>query len=486
MMIAEWDKASVKFRLSFGFRLANALLTFTFFQPDEYFQAWEPAYADIHRVGFRAWEWQAGIRTSLMPRAFALIIRAAEFLHVDHLLLAKLIMALLAAVADVATSNLPKRVLPPRLATLRVQRITWLVSLASFFNWQCSTRPFSNTVEMVLVVCALNWWQTCDYTRLLAAQVLAHIAIALRPSDGFFWLLIGVHTLYTAPNWSARLRLALFSAVVAVFAQGAILLLDQNYYAELGTGATLPIVEFMRHNFGSRVSEIYGIMPWHWYLSQGVPFIVLGYLPFLVCGWPQLPVSWKWILSINLMAFSGVAHKEFRFIYFLLPVLHVVVALGMQQLHRHRWLVRGALVVNVAVGSYFSLFHQKGVYDVVQYIRYRPRIERVSFLMPCHSTPWRAHFERLDPNFSPQFLTCDPPWDRSSEGYIDEADQFYLDPPSFLADHPEKLAPYVAVFEPLLPMMKDMGYSEVCSFYNGLYNEDSRRRGRVYLLKSWQ
>lgn len=39
------------------FRVLVALLTRTFFQPDEYFQSLEPAYAAVFGYGYLTWEW---------------------------------------------------------------------------------------------------------------------------------------------------------------------------------------------------------------------------------------------------------------------------------------------------------------------------------------------------------------------------------------------------------------------------------------------
>ena len=39
------------------FRVLVALLTRTFFQPDEYFQSLEPAYVAVFGYGYLTWEW---------------------------------------------------------------------------------------------------------------------------------------------------------------------------------------------------------------------------------------------------------------------------------------------------------------------------------------------------------------------------------------------------------------------------------------------
>lgn len=478
--VGVFDDIKLRLVLSFSFRLLDAFSTRTFFQPDEFYQSWEIAYRDVYGVGFRSWEWKAGIRTSLIPYLFQLIIRLASVLNIDHLLLGKVFMAFLASLGDVYTSqlaNLITRGLPP-LERLKVSRVAWLLSLLSFFNWYCLTRPFSNSIETALVTVSLYHWHSKSPWKSAFAQLFAHITIALRPSVAVLWILVGLNSILTARNWPERLATALLGVLVALFSQGCIVALDSIYYGR----SALTYAEFVKYNFGAGISRIYGTHPWHWYFSQGIPFILLGYLPFVFFGWKRTPLKVRFLLLVNAVLFSAIQHKELRFLHFLLPLFLVVAALGFDRSHIR--LKVAAFVVNIVASVYFSMFHQRGVMDVVNLIRHSPEISEVSFLMPCHSTPWQAHFQRpLDPKFKPTFLTCDPPWNVSSEGFVDEADQFYDGALAFLRKHPEKLQQNVVVFEPLVPLMGELGYEVTHRFYNGNFNEDSRRRGDVVVLQ---
>ncbi|KAI4719037.1 hypothetical protein E4T48_04782 [Aureobasidium sp. EXF-10727] len=102
------------FYLLIAFRICNALLVRTFFQPDEYFQSLEPAW-DIafgpSSGAWITWEWRERLRSSLHPFLFAAVYRVtaliANSLHLEaatraELLLAtpKLIQACFAATTD--------------------------------------------------------------------------------------------------------------------------------------------------------------------------------------------------------------------------------------------------------------------------------------------------------------------------------------------------------------------------------------------------
>ena len=60
------------FYLPFLFRVTIALLTQTFFQPDEYFQSLEPAHRAVFGYGHLTWEWtiEQPIRSPFYPSLF--------------------------------------------------------------------------------------------------------------------------------------------------------------------------------------------------------------------------------------------------------------------------------------------------------------------------------------------------------------------------------------------------------------------------------
>jgi phosphatidylinositol glycan class B len=75
-------------------------------------------------------------------------------------------------------------------------------------------------------------------------------------------------------------------------------------------------------------SAMYGTHPWHWYLSQGAPAVLGTSLPLLLV----LPCLNRATTTLGLLALGGwtvlayslLAHKEFRFIMSLVPVASVL------------------------------------------------------------------------------------------------------------------------------------------------------------------
>lgn len=261
----------------------------------------------------------------------------------------------------------------------------------------------------------------------------------------------------------------------------------------------------------------------------------------------RILIRLSWTSIIMTLALSLISHKEVRFLYPILPFLHVLSARPLASflfstlrstsslqdashstsLHPSIWrraILILLLTINLLIASYASQVHQRGVLDVVSYLRHKheSRIDNgsnttttVGFLMPCHSTPWRSHL--VHPSIHAWALTCEPPLDiplskRSS--YLDEADQFYISPGpvkwlerhmddirsvsstgSRSARHWANLDPVnkaegrkawpqnLVFFEQLEPELKSMlegsRYKECWRGFNTHFHDDWRRKGKV-------
>ncbi|KAL3901711.1 MAG: hypothetical protein SGCHY_000389 [Lobulomycetales sp.] len=241
--------------------------------------------------------------------------------------------------------------------------------------------------------------------------------------------------------------LCIFSLIVAP--------VDYWFYGK----PTFPIYQFLYINLHKNISQFYGSHPWHWYLSQGLAVVAFTHFPLAMYGWytgapfrERLKENTKasrlfdsslfnlcvWVV----FAYSLIAHKEFRFLFPLVPIFCVYTGVALYSMKKTksnskmRLLLTALLVLNTVPAYYLSRVHQVGVVDAVEWIRdiAAAKSEGVTgalFLMPCHSTPFQAvlHNRELDA----RFLTCEPPINISSlEGYMDEADVFYADPAKFL------------------------------------------------------
>lgn len=364
------------------------------------------------------------------------------------------------------------------------------------------------------------------------------------------------------------------------------MLCDRAYYQAW----TFPPARFLYFNIAQSLAVFYGRNRPDYYLTEGLPLLLTTALPFAVVGLyralrgdsasaterqsaaetaknstshavPQnaallpedashgLTSRLAWACIIMTLSLSLISHKEVRFLYPILPFLHVLSAQVVSSffLTSNRTpftaqatpspvfntsnLRRGALFIllaaNVLVAGYVSQVHQRGVIDVMSYLRHKHEakmarsiapektVTAVGFLMPCHSTPWRSHL--VHPNITAWALTCEPPLDvpkSERSNYFDEADQFYINPgpegwlkrhmehPIMVSAHgsrsgkhwtnlePAKRSvgrrswPHVLVFfEQLEPTMKDFlkgsRYQECWRGFNTHWHDDWRRQGDV-------
>ncbi|KAF7727346.1 glycosylphosphatidylinositol anchor biosynthesis [Apophysomyces ossiformis] len=133
---------------------------------------------------------------------------------------------------------------------------------------------------------------------------------------------------------------------------------------------------------------------------------------------------------------------------------------------------------------YLSLWHQRGVVDVMLWLRNQPSNISVGVLMPCHSTPWQSVVHR--PDMTMWFLTCEPPLEGQAD-YVDEADEFYLDPLSSL-NRMARWPSHFIMFDHLLSngtvadALQKKGFQECRRFFNSHFHDDTRRRGDVVVL----
>ncbi|KAK3374956.1 Alg9-like mannosyltransferase family-domain-containing protein [Podospora didyma] len=609
-----------------AFRFINALCVRTFFQPDEYFQALEPAWTIAFGNDSGAWvtwEWQHQLRSSLHPAIFGFAYKAAEcMMSAMHLFppfkaimlfaLPSVVQSVFAALADFYTWKLATHIFGDQ------SNAPWAALWMTVLNpwqWYCSTRTFSNSLETTLTIVALYYWpwelledskksksmplqSSRRINSLRVSLSLAAIAVLLRPTNIFIWFSVLTLSLTrltldgTSPLRQASVMTLLREIILCGATALAVSVVSDRLY--FGFWA-FPPYKWLYFNVSQSLAVFYGKMPWHYYLSQGIPLLTTTFLPFALVGLYKGTSSSKnlTVLQSNVIrtlsftvlsmvaVLSLVSHKEVRFIYPVLPILHIVAAPYITTFFttqpsadttaspsetfqpvtlRRTISLANMLSINILLAGYLSVLHQPAPISVLNFLRsdferlhpsalalgaeaanstsnYATALittsatsEKVSdelfalFLMPCHSTPWRSHL--VYPALRARALTCDPPLDTAPGSveratYLDEADRFYAKdaegsygvrflademwPPLHVStdndDHEEKKNPktrggemprYIVGFEGIEPALQkffEVGGGEgrglgvrlrrAWSAWNGAFNEDWRRRGRM-------
>lgn len=200
---------------------------------------------------------------------------------------------------------------------------------------------------------------------------------------------------------------------------------------------------FLHFNIIQSISLFYGINSWHWYISQGLPIILTTFILFIIIGINssrKKPHDWQHIkpllqlIAWVIMGYSLLGHKEFRFLYPLLSIFIIIAGYGLKELQEssedsnndnddnsnhnnnnfisQRYLkfsIIFLIVTNLPLIYYANTVHQKGVVEVMDYLRKEvdnKKVQDIGFMMPCHSTPFYSNLHR---NVTMWFLTCEPP-----------------------------------------------------------------------------
>ncbi|CUM62805.1 uncharacterized protein PRCAT00000363001 [Priceomyces carsonii] len=495
------------FFLLFLYRLFNSLTIKTFFQADEYYQSLEPAHKNCYGYGYLTWEWREGLRSSIHPIIYSLGYHMLSSFsdNPEAVIIApKVIGALQATIAEYYLYRFVQSVSKNEC----LSKLTLAFSLVSPFNWYFITRSFSNNLEMVFTVIGLTYWPWNFVVNkyLFLSCGFAFFSCIIRPTNGLIWIYLGSYLLWK--NYLLYRNLSVIFMALTYLEIELLLvllisgLLDRAFYNRW----TFPLYNFLEFNIFRNLSIFYGTAPWHFYILQAFPLILLTYLPFFIHSIIVLK-CFKHVLgqmvAFVVLGFSLVGHKEIRFIYPLHPVLLYFSACSVNylasRLNLHK-LVLPVVFLNIAIAFFFTQVHERGVIDVVHYLRLTPSVESFGLLTPCHSTPWQSHLHNITFSQNSWFITCEPPLhlQTSSAGaiksYKDESDHFYDNPTKFLHENfpsfddqdgnsKYQWPSHLVFFEPLEETMsvffKDSPYEECTRFFNSFFHWDDRRKGDV-------
>uniref|UniRef100_A0A8C1HCV0 Mannosyltransferase n=1 Tax=Cyprinus carpio carpio TaxID=630221 RepID=A0A8C1HCV0_CYPCA len=153
---------------------------------------------------------------------------------------------------------------------------------------------------------------------------------------------------------------------------------------------------FLKFNVLHNVAVFYGAHPWHWYFTQGLPVVLGRHLPLFLHGC-SLATKKHRILLITVLwttaIYSLLAHKEFRFVYPVLPLCMIFSGECTNiKLCKHGGNLL-LLLFSLIPALYTGLIQQRGPLDVMHDLQQLCDVSdsqsspELLFLMPCHSTP---------------------------------------------------------------------------------------------------
>jgi len=399
----------------------------------------------------------------------------------------------------------------------RIATFAFFSSILSYFVFYCAVRTFVNSLEACLTTFALTFF-VYHYDQAFIA--LSALTCVIRPTSAVMFLPLFINRFFSLPFFWDAFCFLYASLQWFFISLPCSILMDSVLYGRL----TFVIYEFLLFNVFQNRASLYGVNAWHWYFSQGLPVLLGTHLiPILIALCyaflyrpKPFPFSFFFIALLTLIVYSFQAHKEFRFIYPLMPFFLPLCGFGLHLLSLHLPLFTlfmwCGIFLNIIAAVFFNVYHQAGGVAALSSIRSDIFSSSSSFSssstihvhtwMPCHHTPGFAHlnFGVLSPSLLPvvsiRGLDCSPPPLNASSYYTSEESSFYLDPLAFVKHTyihpssaslplPDYLVLYADLVDSVLPVLHSFNYELLSSHFHTFFPKalDDRMSSLVVVLK---
>jgi len=288
-------------------------------RPDEIFNTLEPAHRLAYGYGVVVWEWREGVRSWVFAAFLAGIMRATGWMapgSQGYLTAIIIVLSLLSltsvwfgyAWARRASGNAPA-----------------LIAAAGCALWYqlvyFGPKAFNEVVATAFLLPGLYLGMYAEEPgekkRLFLAGVFLGAAVSFRmqlvPPVAFAVLY------FCHKRWATRAPALLAGLLVIVVASGLLDAFTWSY----------PFQSYLGNfyvNIGKARASTYGIEPWYWYIAKLAKSL-----------WPMLLLALAgvrrnaflgWVALVIVASHSVIAHKEFRYVYPVIPIVITLAALG--------------------------------------------------------------------------------------------------------------------------------------------------------------
>jgi len=502
------------------FRILNTFLIQSYFDPDEFWQTMEPAYCQVFSnsindpqqpcQGF-TWEWTRRPptdstlnfieRSMLGPaRTYLSVVpvhgwfRLLQLLQMDTywavtrgpmILYAVTVAAPLDFAVWYAARWLPILSNDTKEHNNQHGNNTTLagwglfLSLSSWFHGYTLVRTFANGQEALALAVAIalvspellgnNINRQHAFLRSCVAFFIGGMGVAVRFTSVAAFVPLGVLLALlrqkATSSWLAAMGYLLVPcALFGIAGVGVAMVVDYLFFGFW----TIPFLGNFHFNVVLDYADLFGSHPFNWYFTAGLPAITGLLLPFFLVGLFQFLVGRHgahpahqrlWIITLSyLIIMSFNAHKEFRYILPVLPLVCLLTASSARSFfvgqtnhkngaskRRIRIFLVGLVwcTANLIAVLYLGLFHQSGAVLVNRAIVEHARasssnaaptssILRIHYLTGgCHTTPLLSHLHAPPLQFDTWHLNCSPQC-RANPDALCETEQFARDPVGFV------------------------------------------------------
>jgi hypothetical protein len=339
-------------------RVYVALKSEQIYHPDELFQYLEQAHRLVFGYGHVTWEFRCGTRSWILPGFISSILFLCKALNLDdpavYIPVIKVFFCAL-SVSLVYTAYFATR----RIATLQAARLASVLVCFWYELVFFASRPTPEVLATYLVVAALALvLASADVRRPLLFGLVCALAVALRLQ---YAIPVVVLIAYAALTWrAADLRRSAFSFLLLVVAAGY---LDRLTWGKIFASYVNSYIFNVRYD----ISAAFGVGDMLYYPEA----LAIASSGLLLLG--ALAATWMWrrtwlvlVLVVSVIAtHSWIPHKEYRFVFVVIPLLLILLAAVLSPGIRQRWrmlAILGFFGISVA-GSALALPFEGLVYN---------------------------------------------------------------------------------------------------------------------------
>lgn len=290
---------------------------------DEVFNSLEPAHHLAYGYGVVVWEWRLGIRSWVFPAFLAGVMRLSDWMgpgSSGYLDAIRFLLSLLSLTTVWFGYAWNKRVSGQSAAWIAAGACATWYELV-YFAPKAFTEVVAGNLLLPGLYLGMYGEGLPEKKRLFLAGLFCGLAVSLRIQLApavLFAVLYFCHT-----DWRRRVPPAFAGLLLPVIVFGLVDALTWSY----------PFQSYIRYFWAVVLqgeSLIFGTEPWYWYFwVLAVHFLPLFLLALV--GVRRSPFL-GWVVLIIVASHSLLAHKEYRFIYPVIPIVVTLAALGFVEL----------------------------------------------------------------------------------------------------------------------------------------------------------
>ncbi len=287
--------------------------------PDEIFQYLEQAHRNVFGYSYIPWEYRFGTRSWLLPYFISIFLYAFKFFNIDDPVLyinfIKIVFCFISTTLIYSAYIITRRLFSDNAGKIAAILTCFWYELIYF-----SHKPTPEVLGAYLFMIAMAIVITkSDNTSSIIFGLLCALVIALRIQ---YIVPIGFLGLYALLKWKRKkIYLATLSSFVVITIAG---------YIDYITWGNFFISYYNNYLFNSvyNISSIFGVSPFTYYFviltvnSLGV-FSITYLLSF-----KYLRNTWLLLLCLSsvIISHSIIPHKEYRFIFLVIPIFLVLLS----------------------------------------------------------------------------------------------------------------------------------------------------------------